>query len=55
MINYDHLVDDHGSYFRNREQVVSRVLPIVFGQADWALQDARLEPAVARGRMTTGG
>ena len=46
VINYDHLVDDHGSYFRNREQVVSRVLPIVFGQADWALQDARLEPAV---------
>ena len=46
VINYDHLVDDHGGYFRNREQVISRVLPIAFGRADWAHQDASLEPAV---------
>jgi len=46
VINYDHLVDDHGGYFHNREQVIARLLPIILQRESWALPDPRLLPAV---------
>ncbi|MBT5775210.1 MAG: hypothetical protein HOH95_12635, partial [Dehalococcoidia bacterium] len=35
VINYDHLIDDHGGYFRNKEQVIPRLLPVIVNRITW--------------------
>lgn len=36
VINYDHLTDDHGGYFRNLDQVMPRLLATLFNDRMWA-------------------
>lgn len=49
VINYDHLTDDHGGYFRNLDQVVPRLLATLFDDPAWA------SPAGAAGYTRVDG
>lgn len=49
VINYDHVTDDHGGYFQNKDLVIPRLISVLFASHRWAEED---EEAAKLARLT---
>src|SRR5207244_2434977 len=44
VVNYDHIIEDHGGYLHNKELAVPRILAALFGSDRWMREGAPPQP-----------